>query len=106
MFKRFLCIALLAGLTSAQEGFHEGDAPAEALLEYFNLERTFDTNIQLTPFDDARDFPWWVKGPGGEILAVIEEIRIEADGSGLLLVLDAQYLDGNDLLMAVPLSSP
>lgn len=76
----------------------EGVSPAN-VLELFALDN-FGEDARVVPFETTDAFPWWVRGPDGSVLAVIERVYLEEDD----LMLDAQLADGNDLIAAIPAS--
>ena len=70
----------------------------------FELTDTFGDDAVLKPFDDEGVFPWWVLRPA-EPVAVIESVEIAKTSEGYSALLDAQYLDGNDLIASVPVDA-
>lgn len=75
-------------------------SPSEAD-KVFELTDTFGEDAVLKPFDDESAFPWWVVRPAGPV-AVIESIELAKAPEGYSALLDAHYLDGNDLIVSVP----
>ncbi len=64
----------------------------------------FGYDAVLKPFDDEGAFPWWVMRPAGPV-AVIESVEIAKVLEGYSALLDAQYLDGNDLIASAPVDA-
>ena len=75
-------------------------SPSEAD-KVFELTDTFGDDAVLRPFDDEGAFPWWALRPAGPV-AVIESVEVTTAPEGYSALLDAQYLDGNDLIVSVP----
>ncbi len=92
----FLCV----GLAQAQRC----SLTTSQAQKVFELDNVFDQTVTLEPFDDETRLPWWVLGPEGKVLAVIETIEPSNEGSPNT-VLDAQLIDGSDLKVAVPLAA-
>ena len=78
-------------------------SPSEAD-KVFELTDTFGDDAVLRPFDDEGAFPWWVLRPAGPI-AVIESVEIARAPEGYSALLDAQYVDGNDLIVSAPVNA-
>lgn len=70
----------------------------------FELTDTFGNDAALKPFDDEGAFPWWVVRPAGPV-AVIESVEVTKGPEGYSALLDAQYLDGNDLIASAPVGA-
>ena len=75
-------------------------SPSEAD-KVFELTDTFGDDAVLRPFDGEGAFPWWVLRPAGPV-AVIESVEVTTAPEGYSALLDAQYSDGNDLIVSVP----
>ena len=82
----------------AQPGEEEW-TPRE-LTALFELPDLFEPGAVAVPFDDPAVFPYWVLSAEGYPIAVIEAIVIDAEDGRVLL--DAQYLDGNDFKASTP----
>ena len=78
-------------------------SPSEAD-KVFELADTFGGDAVLRPFDDEGAFPWWVVSPAGPV-AVIESVKIVKGSKGYSALLDAQYVDGNDLIASAPVGA-
>ena len=74
--------------------------PAEAIS--FGLADAFGDDVSVTPFDDVGAFPWWIRDAESVPVGVVEEIYLDKTGAVPRLMLDAQYLDGNDFIASVP----
>ncbi len=48
------------------------------------------------------DFPWWLRDAESVPVGVVEEVYLDETGAVPQLMLDAQYLDGNDFIASVP----
>ena len=102
------CLGILA--VTVVLGFSSASAQScrvspVAVLELFDLADAFGDGVSLRPFDEASAFPWWVFGGDSEPLAVVENVYAAESAGGYLVFLDAQYLDGNDLIVSEPVSA-
>ncbi len=73
--------------------------PAEAV-SVFGLADAFGDDLSVSPFDGSANFPWWLRDAESVPVGVVEEVYLSEDGAQLML--DAQYLDGNDFIASVP----
>ena len=103
MFTRAVSIFAVCTSLSLASGQSCQVSPGEAN-RLFKLTDTFGDDAVLRPFDDERTFPWWVVRPAGPV-AVIESVELVKGPEGYSALLDAQYLNGNDLIASAPVDA-
>ena len=100
MFTRMASVLAVCVGSSLPSGRGCQVPPGEAQ-GLFELTDTFGDDAVLRPFDNEGAFSWWVVRPSGPV-AVIESVEIAKAPEGYSALLDAQYLNGGDLIASAP----